>query len=171
MATVQCGMGVMKPAGGWRAMSWAVAVMIVVISGATTLAPGAQRGAARALFIELETGNVGCGDRLLAVPILVEVGEDPLRVALDAVLTRGTELAREHGLYNGLGASDLAIEELEVMAGRAKVYLTGTLSLNGECDAPRVREQLQRTAKQFREIRAVEFFVDGVPLEDLLPGR
>ncbi len=45
----------------------------------------------------------------------------------------------------------------------AKIYLIGRVGpLNGVCDDPRLRIQLEETALQFPTIRAVEFYLNGV---------
>lgn len=152
---------------------WLAAVG-VVLGAAAAGGEALQAGAARVLLIELETapdGGVGCGDRLLAVPVAVQEGQDPLRVALVQLLEQGDELARDHGLYNSLSRSRLTLEELTVDRARADVHLSGSLQIGGECDIPRIRAQLERTALQFRQIRQVRFFVDGVPLLELLSLR
>ena len=52
-----------------------------------------------------------------------------------------------------------------------RVYLTGYMELAGECDGPRLLEQLTRTAGQFTDVKRAELFLDGKPLGDLLAGK
>jgi hypothetical protein len=72
-------------------------------------------------------------------------------------------------LYNALYQSDLQVDRVSLdPQGQAKVYLTGTLMLAGECDNPRVEEQINQTAKLFSTVNAVSVFVNDKPLKDAL---
>jgi hypothetical protein len=72
-------------------------------------------------------------------------------------------------LYNALYQSDLQVDRVSLNAqGQAEVYLTGKLMLAGECDNPRVEEQINQTAKLFSTVNAVSVFVNDKPLKDAL---
>lgn len=132
------------------------------------------QGATRVMLVQLGGGGpdaFGCGDRILAVPVAVSGNADPLRVALDELLLRGEELARRNGLYDAFAGSELRVEDVSAEDRAVTVRLTGTLRLAGECDIPRVREQLRRTVLQYREFRSARFLLDGVDLEELLQQR
>jgi hypothetical protein len=121
------------------------------------------------------TGDTfGCGDRLraVAVPVATEGLATEARIA--AALGSLLEAGGGQGLYSALERSELAVERVESVAGVAglfRVHLTGQLRLGGVCDNPRVRAQLEATARQFSGVDDVEIEVDGEPLEALLSGR
>ena len=77
----------------------------------------------------------------------------------------------EAGLYNALAYSELQLESAEIHDGTARIELSGILMLAGECDIPRVREQLTAPALQFDGVREVEVFINDEPLESLLDLR
>jgi hypothetical protein len=56
-------------------------------------------------------------------------------------------------------------------AGRARVELSGNVSIGGACDVPRIEAQLERTVLQFDDVATVEILVNGVPLEDVLSNQ
>jgi hypothetical protein len=142
----------------------------------------------RIFLVELEAGGAaadggaaaaggdtfGCGDRLrpVAVPVATEGVDTAGRIAAAV----GSLLAADggRGLYSALEGSDLAVERVEPVAGVAglfRIHLTGQLRLGGVCDNPRVRAQLEATARQFAGVDDVEIELDGQPLESLLSGR
>lgn len=138
------------------------------------LALARPQGATRVMLVQLNADGAdtfGCGDRVVAVPLAVAKDADPLQVALEALLSRGAELARRHGLYSALALSDLRVGELIIENRAVTVVLTGELRLADDCDATRVREQLQRTVLQYREFRSARFVLDGIDLEELLDPR
>lgn len=144
--------------------------VVLVLAGAAVSA----QGATRVMLVDLYAGEratMGCGDRVLAIPYAVPEGEDPLRVAVAALLRPDNGPARRAGLYNALASSELAIAELEVNRGTAFLRLTGALRVIDSCDRERVSGQLHATLLQYREIVNVEITVDGVPLDEALPRR
>jgi hypothetical protein len=60
------------------------------------------------------------------------------------------------------------VESTSIDAGKASVYLTGSLIMGGECDAPRVQAQLEQTILQFPDVTAAAIFINGKPLADVL---
>lgn len=116
----------------------------------------------------------GCGDRLraVAVPVATEGVATEGRVA--AALGSLLEASGGQGLYTALERSQLEVERVEPVAGVEglyRVHLTGQLRLGGVCDNPRVRAQLEATARQFAGVEDVEISIDGQPLESFLTGR
>lgn len=58
---------------------------------------------------------------------------------------------------------DLYFDKAVIEGGVTKIYLIGkTGPLNGVCDDPRLRIQLEETALQFPSVKAVEFYLNGV---------
>jgi hypothetical protein len=111
---------------------------------------------------------VGCGDS--AVPVHVEITptQAVLKAALTALLSVKSQYYGQSGLYNALYQSNLQVDSLSIQNGKASVYLTGTLSMGGECDIPRVQAQLEQTVLQFPTVMQADIYINGKSLEDVL---
>ncbi|HEX7541138.1 MAG TPA: GerMN domain-containing protein [Anaerolineales bacterium] len=111
---------------------------------------------------------VGCGDS--AVPVQVEIPptQGVLKAALVELLSVKDQYYGQSGLYNALYQSDLQVETVRIDGGKASVYLTGTLIMGGECDAPRVQAQLEQIVLQFSTVTETAIFINGKPLADVL---
>lgn len=140
----------------------------------------------RIFLVELEAGGeeaagtpragdtFGCGDRLRAVAVPVATEGVPTEGRITAALGSLLEASGGQGLYTALERSQLEVERVEPVAGVEglyRVHLTGQLRLGGVCDNPRVRAQLEATARQFAGVEDVEISIDGQPLESFLTGR
>ncbi|MGA2490649.1 MAG: GerMN domain-containing protein [Anaerolineales bacterium] len=111
---------------------------------------------------------VGCGDSLVPVQIEIPPSQGVLRASLEALLSLKTQYYGQSGLYNALYQSNLQVESVTVGSGKAVIKLTGTLTLGGECDNPRVTAQLEATAKQFPTVTDVSIYINGKPLSDVI---
>ncbi|HEX2163567.1 MAG TPA: hypothetical protein VHM02_06425, partial [Thermoanaerobaculia bacterium] len=119
--------------------------------------------------------SFGCGDRLRAVevPVATEGLDTAGRIAAALGALLGGE-ATPAGLYDVFARSGLAVETVEELPGVPGVFrvqLTGDLVLGGVCDHPRVRAQLEATARQFPGVEEVELVLAGRPLDAHLTGR
>ena len=115
------------------------------------------------------TGSaVGCGDSAVPVQVQTPPTSQVLQAALTSLLSIKDQFYGQSGLYNALYQSDLQVESITIVAGKASVYLTGTLLMGGECDTPRVRAQLEQTILQFPTVTAADIFINGKPLADVL---
>ncbi len=114
---------------------------------------------------------VGCGDSAIPVERNIAPTAAPLTAALNELLSLRDQFYGQSGLYNALHQSNLQVVKVTIENGVAIIHLTGNLQLGGECDDPRVEAQLTLTALQFSTVRAVQIFLDGVPLKDRLGGR
>lgn len=112
---------------------------------------------------------IGCGDSLVPVEVRIEPTLSVLRAALTELFKQeGQQYYGESGLYNALYQSHLSIVGVAVANGEARILLTGSLALGGECDNPRVEEQLKAIALQFNTVNRVSVFINGKPLAKLL---
>ncbi|MBE3066905.1 MAG: GerMN domain-containing protein, partial [Chloroflexi bacterium] len=91
-----------------------------------------------------------------------------LKAALVALLSVKDQYYGQSGLYNALYQSDLQVETVSIDGGKASVFLTGTLLMGGECDAPRVQAQLEQTVLQFSTVTEAAIFINGKHLADVL---
>jgi len=124
-------------------------------------------------LIALEDGGksgpaVGCGDSLVAVEIEVPTA----RSALQTLLDQHDRLYGQSGLYSALYQSQLTISRFEKKGGKVEVDLTGTLTLGGTCDSPRVKDQLMATIRQSADVEIpVTIRINGKLLDDVLSGK
>jgi hypothetical protein len=114
---------------------------------------------------------IGCGDSIIPVNRDVPRTNAPLRAALAVLLSLRDQHFGESGLYNALYQSSLTIENLSIVNGLATMRLRGQFQIGGVCDGPRVKAQLEETARQFSTVRSVSVFINGQPLDELLSGR
>lgn len=115
--------------------------------------------------------RIGCSDSIIPITLQIEPTPAPLRAALTRLLALKSQNYGESGLYNALYQSDLRIDSLSIVNGRATVNLIGTLRLSGTCDAPRVQAQIEETVRQFTTVSSADIFVNGKRLADALSQR
>jgi LysM repeat protein len=127
-------------------------------------------------LIALEDGGrsgqaIGCGDSVIAVQRTIQPTVAPLTSALEILLSLNDQFYGESGLYNALYQSDLRLEGINIVNREAIINLSGQLVLNGTCDAPRVRAQLEQTALQYRTVDRVSITINGQPIDELLSSQ
>jgi hypothetical protein len=128
------------------------------------------------VLIELE-GNgqsgplVGCGDSAIPITVTIPRTQGILRATLEKLFSAKQQFYGESGYYNALYQSELQVDTVTIEQGKAIINLTGTITLGGICDAPRVEAQIEQTALQFSTVSDVAVFVNGVALEEVLSSR
>lgn len=108
--------------------------------------------------------EIGCGDSAVPVEVTFDPTRAPLTAALERLLAIDSEFYGQSGLYNALHQSDLTLDGIDINGTTAEIALSGSLSLGGTCDAPRVEAQLRQTALQYRTIDQVTITLNGQPL-------
>lgn len=115
--------------------------------------------------------KVGCHDDAVPVTVTLPQRTPALEGALEGLFSLGRDPYDEHtGLYNSLHASPLAIEKIERRGAEATVRLKGYLEVGDACDGQRALAQLTETVLQFPDVRHVRFYLEGQPLQEILPG-
>lgn len=115
--------------------------------------------------------RIGCDDSIVAVSRPIAETSAPLTAALKELLAIRDQYYGQSGLYNALYQSNLKVAGISITNGRATINLTGTLTVGGVCDSPRVVSQIQETALQFLTVRQVAININGIPIEQLLSGK
>ena len=90
---------------------------------------------------------VGCGDSAVAVTSAAISFTDPVEGALRTLLADHSQHLGQSGLDNALWRSRLAVQSVTRTGASITAHLVGTLKMGGECDIPRVEQQLLLTAK------------------------
>ena len=111
---------------------------------------------------------VGCGDSAIPVPVAFPPTAGVLKSALVALLSVKDQYYGQSGLYNALYQSDLQVDSVSIAGGKASVYPTGSMTMGGECDTPRVQAQLEQTVRQFPTVTDAAIFINGKPLAEAL---
>lgn len=112
--------------------------------------------------------KIGCGDSLVGVTVPLSDPAAPLRSVVEKLLSVRTQYYGQSGLYNALFRSDLLLKSVTIKDGAADINLTGSLTLGGVCDNPRVQAQLEELALQFSTVKKVNVLINGKNLLDLL---
>lgn len=115
---------------------------------------------------------IGCGDSVIAVHKDIPATTTPLIAALSLLLNNKNSVVVSSSsvgdLSNALYSSNLKIKNIKMNEGTTTIELSGSLSLGGECDSPRIEAQLVETAMQFAKVKKAEFFINGKSLESVL---
>lgn len=113
---------------------------------------------------------IGCGDSLVPVTVQVEPTTTPMTAAYQSLLAVDSQYYGQSGLYNALYQSQLTLvgATVDQSRGVATVRLSGSLTLGGVCDNPRVQAQLEQVALQFSTVQQVEIFINNRPLAEVL---
>jgi hypothetical protein len=115
--------------------------------------------------------EIGCDDSVIPVEVAIEPTIAPLTAALNQLLALDDQEYGQSGLYNALHRSDLTLESVAIQNREAIIRLSGTLTLGGVCDEPRVQAQLRETALQYATVDRVSIFINGQPLQEALGQR
>ncbi|MEV8180691.1 GerMN domain-containing protein [Specibacter sp. NPDC078692] len=91
---------------------------------------------------------VGCGDSAVAVSSQTITYTDPIEGALRTLLSNHAAHIGQSGLRNALSDSRLSVDSVDRTGTTVTAHLSGTMSLAGECDIPRLEQQLLLTAQQ-----------------------
>lgn len=105
----------------------------------------------------------GC-DRVVLVDREIPATSKPLTGALNELFA--LEGVDTEGYYNFIANTKdtLTFDHATVEDGVASVYLNGEVSgVNGACDEPRARIQIEETALQFDTVEEVQIFLNGQP--------
>jgi hypothetical protein len=109
--------------------------------------------------------RIGCGDSLIPVTREIPSGlstEGKIEALLTLLFSLKDRDYGQSGLVNAVYASNLSVDEIDIQGGVVAIYLTGTVSVAGVCDEPRVEEQIKGIARQFPGVtNAIVIFNGG----------
>lgn len=136
-------------------------VFVVVEEGAPSVTSVAL------YFVDKGKGTIGCGDAIVPVQWTIPSTQAPLVSAIRELISLRTQTIPNTTYTNALYRSNLTIQSISVLAGRATIRLAGDLVVHESCDYPRMRYQLEQTALQFPDVSTVDIFINDVPIEEL----
>lgn len=139
-------------------------------AGTGSLLPSASKNVVSIYFIQQGTGGPICGDTAVAVGSGVEQSGD-IEKDLDKALTVLFSYSSDSvgGLYNPLAYSNLRVNGVDFDSdnGLITVDLTGTYKPTGDkCDNTRVKAQVWGTIRQWRDVKATNIYLNGIPFGD-----
>jgi len=111
---------------------------------------------------------IGCGDSAIPAQVEIAATQGVLKAAMQALFAIKDQYYGQSGLYNALYQSDLQVQSVTISNGKATVNLTGSMQMGGECDAPRVQAQLEKTVLQFPTVTSADIYINGKTLADAL---
>lgn len=132
--------------------------------------PAASRDIVWIYFIQQGTGGPICGDTAVPVGSGVEQSgdiEEDLAKALKNLFSYEDDFVG--GLYNPLSKSNLRVNGVDFDSdnGLITVDFTGTYKPTGDkCDNTRVKAQVWQTIRQWREVKATNIYLNGIPFGD-----
>lgn len=100
--------------------------------------------------LTVESELFGCNDHIVFVKTARESETDnPLRDALNSLFAIRETTFKE--LHNSLANSSLAVDKIQSTDGvTTEVWLTGQTQSAGECDDPRIKEQVAATVRRLK---------------------
>ncbi|MBI4836299.1 MAG: GerMN domain-containing protein [Candidatus Abawacabacteria bacterium] len=104
--------------------------------------------------------SFGCGDSIVMVNRTVST-TTPLKTAIEELLSVNTYNYGMSGLITALATNSLTVSNVTMIGTMAKVELSGSLTFGGTCDVPRVKEQMDKTIKQFPSVSTYEIWLNG----------
>jgi spore germination protein GerM len=116
-----------------------------------------------------KTGKkIGCEDSLVAVTRTIEATAAPLKAAIQELLSTPPETGDNPRLENFWKGRNLSVRSVSIRKSTATIYLSGELFVAGICDEPRIKSQIEETAKQFPNVKKVKVFIGKSRLEDAI---
>jgi hypothetical protein len=134
--------------------------------------PSASKDAVWIYFIQPDTGGPICGDTAVAVSSGVpRSGDiaDNTTAALKVLFSYTSEYVGS--LSNPLWRSNLRVNNVSYNDGNGliTVDLGGTYKPSGDdCDNSRVKAQIWQTIRQWRQVKATNIYLNGIPFGDRL---
>jgi hypothetical protein len=111
----------------------------------------------------------GCGDEIVMVTrTLNSPSTTPIKTSLEDLFSITDDFYGQSGLYNSLYQSTLSVDSVTLSGTTAIIALSGNLLIAGECDTPRVEEQIARTVTQLDWVDSVVITINGETLDDAL---
>jgi hypothetical protein len=132
--------------------------------------PSASKGSPSIYLIHVGTGGPICGDSAIPVSSGVDSTGDvasDVKIALQQLFSINSEYVG--GLLNSLYKSKLRVNGIKFNDdnGLITVDLTGTFKSTGDpCDNSKVKAQVWSTIRQYKQVKATNIYLNGIPFGD-----
>jgi spore germination protein GerM len=103
------------------------------------------------------------GTGLVPIEVQITPTKRVLRAAIEALLSL-PKGKRADGLINALADSQLRVDDVTLVAGKATIAMSGRLNIAGVAGEVYATAQLQVTARQFPTVKEVTILVNGCAL-------
>ena len=107
-----------------------------------------------------KTGKkIGCGDSLVAITRNIKKTAAPLTAAIRELLQTPPHPDGSPNLENFWKGRNLKVRSVSIVNRTATIRLSGSVSVAGVCDEPRIESQIDATARQFPTVKRVKVFI------------
>lgn len=116
-----------------------------------------------------KTGKkIGCGDSLVPVTHTIEKTAAPLTAAIRELLATPQHPEESSKLENFWKGNNLKVKTASIRNHTATIHISGEVFVAGVCDEPRIKSQIEATAKQFPAVKYVKVFIGNRPLAEAI---
>jgi hypothetical protein len=115
--------------------------------------------------------KIGCNDSIVPVTRTIASSDTSVRGALTELFALRDRPYGQSGLHNALAESRLSVDSVRSAGDTLEVRLSGTVSLAGACDAPRVQAQIEQTALRAINLSRASVYLNDRPLAEVLSGQ
>lgn len=112
--------------------------------------------------------KIGCGDSLVPVTRTIAPTATPLKSALYSLLSTPSHHGADTRLHNFWKGHNLRLKSVGVRDGVATIVISGDVFVAGICDQPRIKEQIEATARQFASVKKVRVFMGSRTLAEAI---
>jgi spore germination protein GerM len=112
--------------------------------------------------------KIGCEDSLVPVTRSIAPTKEPLKAAVQQLLSLPPEYGQSSRLSNYWKGRNLRLQSVSLYRGTATLRIAGEVFVAGICDIPRITEQIEATARQFPSVKKVRVFIGNRPLAEAL---
>lgn len=107
-----------------------------------------------------KTGKkIGCGDSLVSVTRTIKKTAAPLTAAIRELVQTPQHPDGSPNLENFWKGRNLRVRAVSIVNRTATIRLSGSVSVAGVCDEPRIKSQIDATARQFPTVKRVKVFI------------
>jgi spore germination protein GerM len=151
----------------------ALLALLSTCGSATVTATAAPQQTVKIYLVAVgDAGKVGrkfgCDDSLVPVAQSVQTTKSPLTAAINKLLATPRQLPTNAKLSNYWFGPDLKLKSVSVRDGLATIRFSGHVTVAGVCDQPRIKEQIEATARQFPNVKRVKVFVGQETLDEAI---
>ena len=114
--------------------------------------------------VNVEGKKTSCNDVVTPLTKKVIVEKSAIEAAMNELFAQKDTLQ----LHNFIRGPELLLFNVLVADDVAEIFMTGDFRIQIKCDIDRIREQLYETAKQFKDLKQVKFYINNQSLDKYL---